>query len=188
METYRCFVAINLPEEAKHELAGIRAGFKSWPANVKWVEKQNFHLTLKFLGDVTPLQIENLKRALERISSLPKTFEIGLAGLGAFPAPRNPKVIWTGVHDPQKGLHNLWVEVETECAKQGFPRETRPFSPHLTLGRVRDVKPAPGLGELLPNLKPDRLIVPVTTFELMRSKLSGYGPAYSCLASFSLQK
>lgn len=186
MDTYRCFIAVDLPEQVKDILAEIRQRFKAWPAKVKWVERRNLHLTLKFLGDVTDPQISSIKAALARICSGRRKFEVFARGFGAFPTVRSPKVIWAGVHDPAGELKQFWSAIEDDAGKLGFPAEARPFSPHLTLGRVKDLRPAPGFIDILRELKPVDAVIPVTEVRLMQSLLSGHGPAYSSLGNFML--
>ena len=155
MDTYRCFVAIDLPAGLKKELADIQRGLAGWPAKVKWVEERNFHLTLKFLGDITHSQVE---------------------------------VIAEGLRDPGGGLTRLRSDIEAVLGGQGFAPETKPFSPHLTLGRVKDFKPVPGLPEIMQSLVLEDYPASVPEIKLMSSKLSKSGPEYSCLRLFILQE
>ncbi len=188
MNSYRCFIAIDLPKTVKKDLAGIQKRFSSWPTRVKWVEEQNFHLTLKFLGDVSELQIQVLEAGLEKVSSVHRKCQIKISGLGAFPGLKNPKVIWAGVEDLNRDLYLLWSGIEKELAGMGFAPEEKPFSPHLTLGRVKDPRPAPGFREIIQTLELKNYLIPVTEIRLMRSQLSRTGPVYSCFRSFPLQE
>lgn len=188
MDKYRCFVAIGIPDQVKKALAEIQKDLRAWPARVKWVEEKNFHLTLKFLGDVGELQIRDIEAGLVKACSRRRQFEILVSGLGAFPNARNPKVIWAGIQDPRKHLYSLWSDIEHELVRLGFAAETKHFSPHLTLGRIKDTKPAPGLGEILRSLQIKSHEIPVTEVKLMRSVLSRSGPEYSCLRSVFLQE
>ncbi len=188
MDKYRCFIAIDLPAGVKAELTRMQKGFASWPVKVKWVEEQNLHLTLKFLGDVTGPQIADLQAGLAKVSLAHRRFKISIRGFGAFPGTRNPKVIWAGIDDPKQELEQLWLGIEDELAGRGFNPEVRPFSPHLTLGRVKDPRPGPGFQSILPNLGIAGCLVPVTEIKLMESRLSRSGPTYTCLQSFALQE
>ncbi|PKM83128.1 MAG: RNA 2',3'-cyclic phosphodiesterase [Firmicutes bacterium HGW-Firmicutes-14] len=187
MEKYRCFVAFDLPGPAKEYLSEIQEKLKQWPYKVKWVEKKNFHLTLKFLGDITANQVTVLESGLREAFSRCPGGLISTAAPGAFPTVRNPKVIWMGITDPDRVLYELWSVVEKEAVRQGFPAENRSFSPHLTLGRVRE-RSGPGLDGLIEKIDFPEKSIPVTEIKLMKSRLSHSGPEYSCLNSFILQE
>lgn len=138
MSLLRAFIAIEIPHEIQsaieHQTAPLRAAIG--PSVVRWVPAQNMHLTLKFLGDVSPANVGMLNQLLDVEASRHKGFDIQIGGLGAFPNPRRPRVIWIGLQAPA-ALEALQRGLEAATAKLGFPEEKRPFSPHLTLGRVR---------------------------------------------------
>jgi len=139
MQTLRTFIAIELDQELKATLAGIRACLRSAvpPRAVRWVQPDGIHLTLKFLGD-TPLdKVEQVKTALAQAAGQIPAFTITVGGVGCFPDARRPRVVWVGVQEPSGCLARLWRAVESQVAPLGFPTEKRPFSPHLTLGRVQ---------------------------------------------------
>jgi len=188
LDKYRCFIAVDLPSDLKKDLARVQAGIGAWRARVKWVEEKNFHLTLKFLGDVELPLLERIGAGLEKVSLQHYKFDFVISGLGAYPSLKNPRVIWAGVHDNEKGLHLIWEDIESEMVKLGLPAEERMFSPHLTLGRVKDSTSAPGLDKVIHHLSLDDRIVPVTEIKLMRSRLSRSGPEYFCISSFVLQE
>lgn len=188
MDKYRCFIAVDLPGELKKDLARLQAGMRAWRVRVKWVEEKNFHLTLKYLGDVELPLLERIGAGLEKVSLQHHKFDFVVSGLGAYPSLRSPRVIWAGVHDKEKGLHLIREDIESEMVKLGLPAEERKFSPHLTLGRVKEVRSAPGLDDVVHHLTLDARIVPVTEIKLMRSRLSRSGPEYFCISSFVLQE
>jgi 2'-5' RNA ligase len=106
---------------------------------VRWVAPANYHITLKFLGDASAEIITALRDRLEpRFASLPG-FDVTATGVGAFPNPRNARVIWAGVNDPSSGLTRIAEILDSELAELGFRPETRAFHPHITLGRVKRV-------------------------------------------------
>ena len=142
----RLFVALDLPAEAKAALAATMGQLQSViPAGVRWVNPEGIHLTLKFLGDteagwVTPL-LAALRETAAAGDSTP--FPLHLDGLGVFPNYREPRGIYAGVDGDMDSLTQAQWRVEQAITQLGFPREKRPFRPHLTLGRVRDgVAPA----------------------------------------------
>jgi len=139
MQTLRTFIAVELDQELKATLAEIQARLRGAvpPRAVRWVQPEGIHLTLKFLGD-TPLdKVEHVKSALVRAAGQIPAFTITVGGVGCFPDVRRPRVVWVGVQEPSGSLARLWQAVESHVAPVGFPTEKRPFSPHLTLGRVQ---------------------------------------------------
>jgi 2'-5' RNA ligase len=136
MNAIRSFIAIELPQPIQQKLAEIIARLKSPRTGVvRWVPAQNIHLTIKFLGDVSPTNLDLLMKMLKAEVSRQPVFSYTVAGLGAFPSPRRPRVLWVGITAPPQ-LNTLVHLVEAESTKLGYAPEDRPFSPHLTLGRV----------------------------------------------------
>lgn len=195
MDNLRCFVAVDFPFEIKKALAGVRDELKRWPVRVKWVEPANYHLTLKFLGSVPAGDIPAVTAALGRAVAGQPAFTLRFRGVGAFPNLRRPRVIWVGVTGDTGALTALQQAVDRELRQLDFPGEAGVYTPHLTLGRVKESRPVPdpvqeagpALADIVGNLTyidPD----PVTVAEvlLMESRLSRSGPAYSRLAGFTL--
>jgi 2'-5' RNA ligase len=130
-----------LDDELRAALAKAQAGLRGSlsPRSVRWVQPEGIHLTLKFLGD-TPLEkVEGVQAALLRAAGQIAPFTFTIGGVGCFPNTRQPRVVWVGVHELTGSLDRLWKAVESHVAPLGFPTEKRPFSPHLTLGRVQRV-------------------------------------------------
>ena len=138
MATLRTFIAIELDQELRQKLADVqsRLGREVPPQAVRWVRPEAIHLTLKFLGDTNQDQVEQVKEALARAAGEASPFEFTVGGVGCFPNTRRPRVVWIGLHEPTGVLRRLRDAVEAQVAPLGFPTERRPFSPHLTLGRV----------------------------------------------------
>lgn len=136
MTVIRAFIAIDLPSHIQQQLNEVLEQLRRPETSaVRWVPAQNIHLTLKFLGDVSPANLEYLKKILQSEVSRHRPFDIRVGGLGAFPSVRRPRVVWIGVEAPP-ALQALQRGVETETVRLGYAVEERPFSPHLTLGRV----------------------------------------------------
>ncbi|MFA5864124.1 MAG: RNA 2',3'-cyclic phosphodiesterase [Phycisphaerae bacterium] len=133
----RCFIALELDEEIKDKLQSAQQLFKGLSGKVGWCSRQQMHLTIKFLGEVgeeaLPQVIEGLKAAAREIPP----FGFSLEQLGAFPSTGQPRVLWVGIKlcEPLNKLQQL---IEQNCTLLGFPPEDRHFTPHLTLGRVKD--------------------------------------------------
>lgn len=135
METIRAFIAIELPPDIQTGLNRVLKQLAPATKAVRWVPAANIHLTLKFLGDTPVDKVEQLKNAIKIEALQHEPFEIQAGTLGAFPSPRRPRVVWIGVQAPNE-LSELAEGIETATIPLGFPSEGRPFSPHLTLGRV----------------------------------------------------
>lgn len=139
MTTWRTFIAIELDPHLKAKLAGLQEQLRTRlpPSTVRWVPPDSIHLTLKFLGDTPTDKIEGIQAALARAAAQVAPFSITAGELGCFPNHRQPRVVWVGLQEPTGNLSRLQQGIEEFVAPLGFPTEGRPFSPHLTLGRVQ---------------------------------------------------
>jgi len=139
MTTLRTFVAVELDEELVDNLVDLQDRLRGQvaPRSIRWVRPGGIHLTLKFLGETLPDQVEAVKVALDQAASEVPSFTFTVGGLGCFPNTRRPRVIWIGLYEPTGTLSRLRDAVESQVAPLGFPTENRPFRPHLTLGRVQ---------------------------------------------------
>lgn len=137
MSVIRAFIAISLTSEIHQHLDQVIKAYQNKldRVPVRWVPAENIHLTLKFLGDVSVASLEMLTTILKNEVAGHHPFEISVGGSGAFPNNRRPRVIWVGVEAPPE-LAAIQNGVENAMARLGYPREERPYSPHLTLGRV----------------------------------------------------
>jgi len=133
----RSFVAIELPEEVKSFVGAVANDLRRVLSQAKWVNPQGIHLTLKFLGDVAATAIPEVVKALEKPLSIRGPIQLGLEGLGCFPNIKRPRIVWVGITDKQSVLGALVKDIEDALIPLGFSRETRTFSPHLTLARIR---------------------------------------------------
>ena len=138
-EMWRLFIAIELPAGVRRKLMEhIDRLRDSVPhARASWTREENLHLTLKFLGDTPIANVEALARAIEITAKAVEPFKLTVTDSGAFPPKGQPRVLWVGIEDPSGQLALLHRALEDECAKAGFPREPRPFHPHLTIARIR---------------------------------------------------
>ncbi|MBI4927050.1 MAG: RNA 2',3'-cyclic phosphodiesterase [Anaerolineae bacterium] len=136
MNAIRAFIAIELPQPIQSRLGEIIQELKSsTPKALRWVPPGNIHLTLKFLGNVSPTNLTSLNQALSKTVSRHRSFEFSVAGFGAFPNKLRPRVVWVGVAAPEE-LELLHHNIDRETERLGYHSEDRNFSPHLTLGRV----------------------------------------------------
>ena len=139
MSQIRSFIAVELPPDVGEVVERVVRGLRASAGEaVRWVRPEGIHLTLKFLGDIDVDSVPEISRALDRCATAAKPFGLTLEGVGVFPNPRRPRVIWVGLGGALEPLIGLQQFLEVELEGLGFARERRAFSPHLTLGRVRD--------------------------------------------------
>ncbi|MFH1015728.1 MAG: RNA 2',3'-cyclic phosphodiesterase [Chloroflexota bacterium] len=192
MEEIRSFIAIELPDELKAALTRLQAQLKaSDPPSVKWVDAYGIHLTLKFLGNVTFKQIEEITRAMAKAAAGISPFRLEVKDLGVFPGPTRVRVVWVGLGGEIDRLTQLQEKIEADVAPLGFLPEGRPFTPHLTLARVREQatpQERESLGQLITNTKATiDYAFTVDSVNLIRSILSREGALYSRLATVPLK-
>jgi 2'-5' RNA ligase len=187
----RAFIAIDLTPEIQERLDQVSGQLKERLKDtpIRWVPVENIHLTLKFLGNVSTTNLDMLTGIIQTVSSGYQPFEISIGGLGAYPKLHRPRVIWIGIEAPQD-LVMTQRSLETETARLGYAREDRPFSPHLTLGRVsrnassRDIR---ATAEELAAFKVGFLgVVRVQSVHLYQSDLKPTGAVYKRLFSATL--
>lgn len=179
--TSRLFLAVPIPAEVRRELAAcLRTARTALPG--KPVPPANWHLTIRFLGEVQPPTADLLVARLAG-AELGPAFDVGLSSCGAFPRPSRATVLWVGVDDGADRLRSLGAAVEAAVREVGFPAERRPFHPHLTISRLRTPTDVRGILRALPppdvRFRADRLV-------LYRSVLGGGPPRYESLESFAL--
>lgn len=185
IETWRLFVAITLPAPVLDSLAETQRTLRSATPHgvVRWVDPASIHLTLKFLGDVPIAQRSTLETALALSAQQHAPFELSLADLGCFPNVRRPRVVWAGLAGALAALRALRDGIESAIAPLGYPTEGRPFSPHLTLGRVRREAPAPqasALGAQVARMRPaTQPQWTISSVSLIRSDLLPAGAVYT---------
>lgn len=184
----RAFIAVEISEEARGAVARLQSELQSVGADVKWVEPENLHLTLKFLGEIGESQAEQLADQLKS-SLVLSPFAFTLEGTGAFPKLENPRIIWAGTGAGKEQLAGLAREVEEACGRCGFPPEERPFSPHLTIGRVRSRNRVESLAQRLGSAEfkagsPTRVEKAV----LFQSTLTRSGPVYRPVREIPLKR
>lgn len=156
---------------------------------VRWVPSHQFHFTLKFFGDIEESAAQRAADLLGGVAAQTQPFLLEVAGLGAFPAPGRPSVLWCGVGQGKEPLVALAARVEEAMAQAGFPREQRPFKPHLTLGRVREGAPVPpAVVEALQQTPSSYGAWRVERLVLMRSELLPAGPRYTELSEARLRE
>lgn len=185
----RSFVAILLDEAVRAAVAAQVEQLRPLAHAVAWVPPQNLHLTLKFLGEIDAAPIEAMNEALAEAASKATPFTLAFHGLGAFPGLAHPRVLWVGVSQGALECQALQADVDAALARRGFPKETRPYTPHLTIGRVRAPR---GLAALQQAIRQDATKAfgsqHVSAISLMRSDLHPSGARYTELSSVSFSR
>jgi RNA 2',3'-cyclic 3'-phosphodiesterase len=185
MSTLRIFTAIEITPEIRSAAGRLMDRLRVAPAKVTWTKTANLHYTLKFLGDVQATQTNDVCRAVQEAVSPFTPFEIVAAGVGAFPSISRPRTVWLGVGEGAEPTELVFQAIERLLAPLGFPPEGRRFTPHLTLGRVRDSGPAV-LQELADLLKKhaefDAGAMGVDSVSVFSSTLGRDGPTYEVLS------
>lgn len=186
MDQIRSFIAIELPEDLKRSLARFRDGLKKdTPSGVRWVDPEGIHLTLKFLGNVSTDRLGELAIAVERAVKGIPPFSLEAGGTGVFPNPGKTRIAWVGLGGDMAKLIWLQKRIEDECAAEGFERDTRVFSPHLTIARVNDHVPLLGrraFGQQVISAHFHTVRFGITSVNLMKSDLERTGAVYTRMA------
>lgn len=191
-EEIRSFIAIELPEEVTRGLARLRSELERTEHSfVKWVKPESIHLTLKFLGNIPFKQVAKVTAAMKEATQGISPFHLEISSLGAFPNLKQPRVLWVGIGGETDKILRLQQNIDSALARLGFAKEERPFTPHLTLARVRQGA-SPGerksFGELVVSTSfENKYHIAVTAINLMRSQLTPAGAIYTCLAMVELQ-
>lgn len=175
----RSFICIEIPESIRSRIGALQQALREIGAQVSWTKPSNIHLTLKFLGGVQASRIERVNKALERAANGIRPFEVAIGGTGCFPSPRSPRVLWVGVPNAPQPLQQLYSNIEDELAREGFEREKRKFSPHLTIGRIRAPRNADRVAEALIATNFESEAFKATQVMLMRSDLKPTGSIYT---------
>jgi RNA 2',3'-cyclic 3'-phosphodiesterase len=200
MQTYRTFIAIEVPAEIRRQIRvyidQLRAGFPDVRAS--WSREDNLHLTLKFLGDVEVSRIPALSQACAEAAQTTSQFALTIGGCGTFPPHGKPKVLWIRVgyarippasaagSDTEDPLLALHAAIEETCASAGFAREARPYHPHLTIARVREARDSRALSEHHKQCGFPTQTFTVSEVVVFRSELSSKGSQHTALSHHRL--
>lgn len=188
MEQIRTFIAIEIPASIQQQIALLQNRLKSVGGGISWVKTNNIHLTLKFLGDVPANLMQQVIEATEKACGEIKSFNLEIKGTGFFPDMKRPRVVWVGCEENSGSLQKIHQNLDLLLSNIGFKKESRRFSPHLTIGRVKDQRK---IGDIL-NLMQQ---VPFKTEQfvaseviVMKSQLHPAGSIYTPLAKIKLEK
>jgi len=183
----RSFLAIELPKPILRKIEEVQGDLKLTHADVRWVNPEKIHLTLKFFGNIEESRIDAIFKAIEEPIQNNPPFFLNVRGVGAFPQMRNPRVIWMGLVNGKEVLVSLQKQIEIQLEKIGFQPEDRPFHPHLTLGRTRSSR---GKEELVGKMEKHRDEefgdFQIERVVLFKSDLRPTGPVYTPLREIKL--
>jgi 2'-5' RNA ligase len=190
METIRTFIAVPLNSEIRAEADNLTRKLQSLSRGIKWVKPQSMHLTLEFLGNITPEEVRKVFAAMDRLfASPPSLLNLRTTNLGAFPNLKRPRVLWIGLQgDGLPALLNLQREVEENLAGEGFPKEERKFSPHLTLARVKYADNLEMVMKEFSEYQFPEILLKVEQLDIMHSDLKPGGAEYRVQKSYSFLK
>ena len=178
----RAFIAIELPEKIQGDIRNLQRAFASHGLKIRWVTPVNLHLTIKFLGDIAPSEMESLGRILSDTAAIHPMFDLLPQGIGVFPNIRRPRIIWAGIAGQTHILRFIWKSVENALVPLGFAAEKRPYRGHLTIGRV---KTHMDQGRLVTALRTHQDFVSesfiVRRLVMFKSELCPNGPVYTKL-------
>lgn len=180
VELIRSFIAVDVDESLRARFKTVQEDLKTAGGSLKLVEAENLHLTLKFLGEIPRPRVEAVAETLGKLRFT--SFKIKFEGVGCFPTPRNPRVVWVGVSEGAERLRELAAMVEEALRKIGFQPDPKGFTPHLTIARVkspRDRASIAAMVQKLSNISIGEMLV--DRVRLKKSTLTPRGPIYSNL-------
>ena len=181
----RLFIAVPVPEELKDNIVEIQKKLKEANADIKPVEKENLHFTLKFLGETD--KVKEIEAAMEKALKSFSQFDADIAGISAFPDKNHARVIWLCIKDGMEQMKSLMKDIDAELSKIGFEQEKK-YIPHITLTRVRSGKNKAELIRLLERLEQTQIgRMCVKEVTLVKSVLSKAGPVYEEMYSVKLK-
>ena len=186
MKKIRTYIAISISDEARSAISSLIRKLKEIESSIRWVDPENLHLTLKFIGEIEEVRLQNLKKALDKSLDEIAVFRYTLSGKGCFPNYKRPRVLWIGVNDLEEKMNILHQQIENEFHAVNIPREKRKFKPHLTIGRVKQNRKP---GEILSKFEQFQLgqfEVNIPDVYLMKSDLLPTGAKYTVLHTASL--
>ncbi len=184
----RTFIAIDLSPEIKNRITAAVRALKPLAADIKWVVPENYHLTLKFIGEASEEQVEIIKNVLDEVVEKHRGFNLAARGTGSFPPGQSRmRVIWVGLEAGPE-LFSIQSDLEELLSRKGFEREERAFSPHLTIGRAREPRKQERLKAELERLSGQEFgAMEVKEIEIFQSILRPQGPEYRIISRHQLK-
>ena len=189
MSKIRAFIAIEIPDEIREKISDLQSSLKNLGGRISWTKPKNIHLTLKFLGDIDEMLIDEIASELNKIAASISQFQIHVEEIGAFPNFKRARVIWVGTKSENEQLTELALQIDNSMEKLGFTKETRKFSGHLTLGRIKDPT---GIQPIIDRLQQNKDFqagsFPMKELFLIKSQLHPAGSIYTILKKVDLKE
>lgn len=184
----RAFIAIEIPDEIKKEMIGIQEQLRTTKVDAGWPRPEGVHLTLKFLGEIPEARIPEIMDSIRTAAEGIGPFRLEVRGVGAFPNPKNARVVWIGLGGEVETLTKLQARVEDALSRIGMAREERAFTPHLTVGRIKFIRSRDRWLKALDEMKD--IVLPgfdAAAVSLMRSELKPSGAVYTEMGRVELK-
>ena len=183
----RTFIAIDTPETVSEVALLLKSSVKANQKAVKWVRKENIHITLRFIGPTAPGEVDKINRLLREISGQNSDLSLTVSGTGCFPKKERPRILWLGVNGDVAELKLLVEMIRSEMDQLGYPQEEHNYSSHITIGRIRyPQKVTPDITDFL-TAQYEPVLWNVPKIILYQSELLPSGPLYSILGTHSLK-
>jgi 2'-5' RNA ligase len=184
----RLFIAIEIPEAVKKELAVAQGRLRVAGVDASWTRAEGMHLTLKFMGEVADQRVPEIMSGLRKAAEGLSPLGLSVSGVGTFPNPKNARVVWIGLAGDIEKLARLQVAVENAMVLLSMTREERKFTPHLTLGRIKYIRSRDQWIKTLEEIKDISLPgFEVTSVSLMKSELKPAGAVYTEMGRVELK-
>ncbi len=180
-ERIRSFIAVDLEDVTVRErIVAAQDGLARTGAQLKIVEPEIMHLTLRFLGEVPNPTVDRVKEAMDSVRF--ESFEAKFTGLGVFPNPRRINVVWVGIKEGHEKLNDIFQQLEPKLRQIGLPPDSKGFSPHMTIARVKSAMNRDALAEFVEKMRGEEFgTMPVRIVRLKKSTLTPRGPIYSTI-------
>ncbi|MGB9959806.1 MAG: RNA 2',3'-cyclic phosphodiesterase [Candidatus Bathyarchaeales archaeon] len=187
-ETIRSFIAFDIESaQVLERITHMQKILAETHADLKFVEPKNIHITIRFLGNITPHMVDRVYESMKKVKFEP--FEVKIQGIGAFPDTRYPRVLWAGIREGAEQLRSIFHQLEPQLRILGFAPDPKGFSPHLTIARVKSGRNKAELAKQVEeNINYEFGIVKAECLRLKRSDLTPKGPIYSTLREVCPQK
>ncbi len=179
----RTFIAIPVPESVFKLQSNLKNTISEKTGKVRWVKRDQLHITLKFVGDTPEESIDDVRSAIKIIADNTKPFEIFIQGTGCFPKIERPRVMWIGLNGALGQLNQLVKNIHNSLDSIGFPKDEKEFNPHITMARARyPQKKTPDISSFL-NANFDPIPFRIEKFQFISSELFPNGPVYTILST-----
>lgn len=183
----RLFIGIGLPDDCRDAILRAISPVRERGGPVSWTRSENLHLTLKFLGEIPGDRVEELGGLMAGAAAEVRPFDLVLEGAGGFPSMSSPRILWVGAREPLDPVRKLHQNMENVLSGAGFPREGRPYHPHVTVGRVRKRLPGGWTERIAAALSGKRFgTAHAGSYQLYESRLSATGAVYTVLRDIPL--